>query len=797
MKYIYIAVCSTVISGILLAASGQAISQSSGSSIISKNSAAQNSVKAQTNKSGSAITSQLMPQSKGSSQTASSTILKSVSPTTTSVKVSGSSVVKNSAQMSYTPILKAPSSISGSSANTTPIMKSVASVVAQKSLITPASGSSVASGSATTSGAAVLNPSILVPDYLYFYQGVTAYQAGNYAQAVSVFSTFKSKFPNSVLVSSTYLDYYLAKAYYGNKQYSLAIQSAGKTTYAPFEMTYLIGQSYADLGQNSSATTYLSKLFFNGYVSSGATYEKMALQTLSKIDPYYTNIIGVMYNKNFTLLSSVDVPELEKIANYFIGLSDFSSALTVDNYLLDQGSDSYIAEQKLLCLYSLKQYQVAINYGISLSKTGGSDTVNYYIGVCYSRLGELENAIKWLSKIKNSGSITTKNQLIGRYYYLLKNYSTAVTYLQNQTDSNSLQMLIDCYQQLGDTSDAQAAINKLLATSPTLDLSAYYRYTLYKQTGKISYLNDIIKYNINSFYYEYALTQLKTPPKVKNYPISTYTSQYSDVVNQVQALINMQFYTGAMLVLQNSDLQKKHKTFYTYLTIEIYQGQGYYGTALYTAIQNYQEFYKYDNLFTLLYPRYYLSSVTQAAQSTGLSPALIFAIIRQESGFNGGAISPASAYGLMQMTVPTAKAYDSSASIQKLLDPDFNVEVGSLELKYLMGRYNGNILKVAAAYNAGPAAVDKWQSAYGVVTDDNIPYQETQNYVRKVVNNYDKYNRLYYTQSNAVGTFLIEPDSPTIQVTPAPPGAPSGSSVVPNTTSSQINTIITTALQTS
>lgn len=825
MKYIYITLSTTVISGILLAATGQALSQTSGSAVNLK-SVVQNSVNDQTLKRGSAPFISITSKQKGSSVTASSPLsvqfTKSASKDQRPSKVSGSAATLKSGVISYIPttmvtekaqVALMPSSGSSgvskgekdisawtSSGNSVPASMLNAKIMPlitlphaiQVSGSAVTSGSALSSGTATISGASVLDPTVLVPDYAYFYQGITACQQENYVKAVKIFSTFKGKFPSSGLMNTTYLYYYQAKAYYGNKQYSLAIQAAKKTTFAPFEMTFVIGESYADMKQNSLAKQYLLKLFFNGYVSSGVTYEKMALKTLSKIDPYYSNIISVMYTKDFTNLSLIEVPDQEKIANYFIGLSDFSSALSVDNKLLDEGGDSYIEQQKLLCLYSLKQYQTAINYGMDLLSTNTNDMTYYYIGVCYSRFGDLENAIKWLNKMQNSSSLSTKKQLLGRYYFLLKNYKMAVTYLKNQTDSNSLQMLIECYQQIGDTSDATAAINTLLSTNPTLDLSAYYRYTLYKQTLDNQYLYDIIKYNINSFYYEYALTQLISVPKMKDYPVQKYTSKYSDTVNKIQALINMQFYSGAMICLQNSDLEKVHKTFYNYLAIMIYQGQGYYGTALFTAIQNYQEFYKYENLFQLLYPRYYLDSVSQAATNTGLSPALIFAIIRQESGFNSGAISAASAYGLMQMTVPTSKEYDSNASIQKLLDPDYNVNLGSQELAYLMKLYNGNILKVAAAYNAGVAAVDRWQNTYGSVTDDNIPYQETQNYVRKIVNNYDKYNRLYYTQSNAVGTYLIEPDSPTIQVSPLPPGAPSGGAVILNISSSQAKISVVT-----
>jgi soluble lytic murein transglycosylase-like protein len=120
--------------------------------------------------------------------------------------------------------------------------------------------------------------------------------------------------------------------------------------------------------------------------------------------------------------------------------------------------------------------------------------------------------------------------------------------------------------------------------------------------------------------------------------------------------------------------------------------------------------------------------VEQNAATWQVDPALIKAVIANESGFNANATSKVGAQGLMQLMPATA----ASLGVRDAYDPGQNVAGGARYLRGLLDRFGGDKRLAIAAYNAGPGAVEK----YG----DVPPYAETRNYVQNVLASFDKYS---------------------------------------------------------
>ena len=147
------------------------------------------------------------------------------------------------------------------------------------------------------------------------------------------------------------------------------------------------------------------------------------------------------------------------------------------------------------------------------------------------------------------------------------------------------------------------------------------------------------------------------------------------------------------------------------------------------------------------FPRAYWPALQTHARAQRLDPYLVLALIRQESLFDPRAVSPARAYGLMQLLPSTAAKLLGPGMELRLTDPDRNIELGTRYLRQLLDRYNDNLILGLAGYNAGPQAVDKWRTRFPYAEADefveNISYRETRDYVKKVLRNYRTYRRLY------------------------------------------------------
>jgi len=156
-----------------------------------------------------------------------------------------------------------------------------------------------------------------------------------------------------------------------------------------------------------------------------------------------------------------------------------------------------------------------------------------------------------------------------------------------------------------------------------------------------------------------------------------------------------------------------------------------------------------EKLHRFWYPLAFWDTVQQAAKRYNIDPLIILSVMREESRFDQAVKSPAGAYGLMQLMPRTAYRLDKSLNLgirkpSQLTDPKNNIQLGSFYLRSLLDEFH-SLAHMLAAYNAGEMAVRSWQQRFDYRSIDefieDIPYNETRNYVKKVLTSYFHYKR--------------------------------------------------------
>ncbi|MBC7171677.1 MAG: lytic transglycosylase domain-containing protein [Polyangiaceae bacterium] len=155
-------------------------------------------------------------------------------------------------------------------------------------------------------------------------------------------------------------------------------------------------------------------------------------------------------------------------------------------------------------------------------------------------------------------------------------------------------------------------------------------------------------------------------------------------------------------------------------------------------------------LWRIAYPEAFAPLIEEAAAREAIPSSFVRAVAREESAFNPSAISHAHAYGLVQLILPTARDHARSLGLEatptSLRDPETNLRIGTRFMARLFRRYETCPALVPAAYNAGPGAVDRWlrdreSKAFDELVED-IPYDETRRYARRVLASYGVYSFL-------------------------------------------------------
>ncbi|MCB0412439.1 MAG: transglycosylase SLT domain-containing protein [Bdellovibrionales bacterium] len=263
------------------------------------------------------------------------------------------------------------------------------------------------------------------------------------------------------------------------------------------------------------------------------------------------------------------------------------------------------------------------------------------------------------------------------------------------------------------------------------------------------------------------------------------TAEFSSPVLQIRfdrakKLMDLGFNEWARWELFEIEKRTRNKTYLrmlmsAYESITSYNRSSYISEIQFSRQRHGGGIAKEKELWRFAYPLAFEQPVQHYSKEFGVDKEYIWAIMKAESAYKADISSPVGARGLMQLMPNTSRQIakilgDESFQTEQLIVPDVNIRLGSRYLARLSQQFEGSLPLIAAGYNAGPHRVQGWLVSFGHLEMDefidHIPFIETRNYVKKVIRNYNVYERLYQNRTQTLA-WLKEP----IHV-PAPDRAP-------------------------
>lgn len=596
-----------------------------------------------------------------------------------------------------------------------------------------------------------------IDDYKEFAKILSSYHNNEFEKSLKDINKFYETHKDSDIIKSNFSHHYLGMIYYHNKDYENAIKYLKLAVYKPkkfrrngyfklkkndqfeYKNLYYIAKSYENMN-SELAYNYYKKLLKNYYNKELATFEKKALKRLALKEKKYALIYRIKYENRYDLTKNLSYDEIDQLNQYLFSFGKYKQVYINLKHMERIDGLSYKNKMFLLRnLFRLKKHQDVITYSKKFAKDTKNPSFYYYTGNSTRRLGNINGAIKYLKLVKTGYYKKYSEQLLARMYFLKKDYKTAIKYCKN-IDHNNIFIYFDSLFKLKNYKAIDNALSRF-KYSPLIDK---YIYKLYTVRNDNKYLFQLIKEYPNSYYAELAKEKLVYQEDLKDYDYSKLQEKYKDLINNLVELKDLGYKSLAEIYLANIKIEKKDRFYLAALKSQIAYSNQHYHEGRLNALNYKNKMVLYKNLGQILYPLAHKKLIFKHAKANNIDPYLMYSIIIQESQFKPDLISSASAYGLMQIILPTAHTHEKGLTARELLKIEKNIEIGGKILGRLNKKYKGDIAKIAAAYNAGPGHVDRWiRRNKGKLIIENIPFKETNNYVKKVINNYKKYKLFY------------------------------------------------------
>ena len=304
-----------------------------------------------------------------------------------------------------------------------------------------------------------------------------------------------------------------------------------------------------------------------------------------------------------------------------------------------------------------------------------------------------------------------------------------IGYLYEKVDKNSdaVEYYEDIIQNYPLSYYSIMSVKKVLAIKPDSSAVSFYNSSITKTAPNLSFDSGLIETDFIS-----SLVRLKVWSKIDSARMIKLEIKRLKLHSMPKFLVTIPTMKQAEA---KSDLHLINARI-------IYEAENYLATFRYLyVVLDRKEVIFNRALLEILYPKPYLKELNLALKKQPLDPIIILSLIRQESVFNPQARSPVGARGLMQLMPTTARTMRRSVRDKHLVNPELNIELGTKYFNRLYKRYDGNLVYVLSAYNAGESRVERWKGqlfdseATILKNIESIPFLETRNYVKLIFRN--------------------------------------------------------------
>jgi soluble lytic murein transglycosylase len=617
-------------------------------------------------------------------------------------------------------------------------------------------------------------------DYLDYLRGSAYANEQNHSAVVRTLEGFDQKYPDSIFLHDSALLYAQALISGGTPLKAAAfLEKHRQPLHSDIELA--LGRAYRDAGDNAKAAEIFRRIYFDEPLSTDSESAAAELRTLGESSPAGTfdqrQARAQLFLKNRHYQQAVNElsPLLEQAPASMLHMLqlEFATALyrdhrrddaqkLFDTVLQSPGADS---DAKAQALYFLAE---------TARDKDDRDRLSDRI----SQLRTLAPQSSWLQQ----ALLTSANMhlLKKEYEQAVRDYSEIFTRDRNgkyspyahwkaawlsyrmgkKDDSKHLfEEQLSFYPSSNEASAAlywrgrlaEADNDQPLARAYYQKLSENYRYYYYANLGR----RRLAAIGVENIGDPEVLDKLPPPSA----PGQNWNAPEDNLrVKKAQLLAN-----GALYDFAEKELQAAASGSPSWVLAneaELYTDAGSYAMAIETlkrAVPNY--FSATINqlprpIWERLFPRPYWDDLKKHASVNQLDPYLVASLIRQESEFNPGAVSPANALGLMQLLPHVGRGVAREEKIKhfstdELFNAPINLQLGTRYFKHMVDHYHGQVEYALAAYNAGEDRVDAWRSS-GDFKDveefvESIPFTETREYVQAIMRNAVLYKLLYPT----------------------------------------------------